>query len=61
LPVQRVAGGTASPRRTSESGPTVAPAPSTAAGIGDFLNSTTGRQIQRELIRGVFGMLKRKR
>ncbi len=38
-----------------------APAPAPAGGIGDFLNSTTGRQIQRELIRGVFGLLKRKR
>jgi hypothetical protein len=37
-----------------------APAPS-EGGLGDFLNSTTGRQIQRELIRGVFGLLKRRR
>jgi uncharacterized protein len=37
-----------------------APAPS-GGGVGDFLNSTTGRQIQRELIRGVFGLLKRRR
>ena len=41
--------------------PRRAPAPAPAGGIGDFLNSTTGRQIQRELIRGVFGLLKRKR
>ena len=40
--------------------PRRAPAPADG-GIGDFLNSTTGRQIQRELIRGVFGLLKRKR
>ena len=41
--------------------PRRAPAPASAGGIGDFLNSTTGRQIQREVIRGVFGLLKRKR
>jgi uncharacterized protein len=42
--------------------PRRAPAPAPAGGgIGDFLNSTTGRQIQREVIRGVFGLLKRKR
>ncbi len=38
-----------------------APAPAQDGGIGDFLNSTTGRQMQRELIRGVFGLLKRRR
>jgi hypothetical protein len=39
-----------------------APAPAPAdGGIGDFLNSTTGRQLQREVIRGVFGLLKRRR
>jgi hypothetical protein len=27
--------------------------------IGDFLKSSTGRQIQREVIRGVFGLLKK--
>ena len=37
-----------------------APAPSDG-GLGDFLNSTTGRQLQREVIRGVFGLLKRRR
>ncbi len=29
-------------------------------GIGDFLNSRQGKQIQREVIRGVFGMLKKR-
>ena len=28
--------------------------------VGDFLKSTTGRQVQREVIRGVFGLLKRR-
>ena len=28
--------------------------------LGDFLNSRTGRQIQREVIRGVFGMLRKR-
>jgi hypothetical protein len=38
------------------------PAPAPAGdGLGDFLTSTTGRQLQRELIRGVFGLLKRRR
>jgi hypothetical protein len=37
-----------------------APAPS-GGGLGDFLTSTTGRQLQREVIRGVFGLLKRRR
>jgi hypothetical protein len=27
--------------------------------LGDFLKSSTGKQIQREVIRGVFGMLKK--
>jgi uncharacterized protein len=37
------------------------PAPAPAGdGLGDFLTSTTGRQLQRELIRGVFGLLKRR-
>ena len=33
-----------------------APAPETG-GIGDFLNSRQGKAVQREVIRGVFGML----
>jgi DNA helicase HerA-like ATPase len=31
-----------------------------ADAIGDFLNSSTGRQIQREVVRGVFGLLKKR-
>jgi DNA double-strand break repair helicase HerA and related ATPase len=30
-----------------------------AGAIGDFLDSTTGRQLQREVVRGVFGLLKK--
>ena len=28
--------------------------------LGDFLKSSTGKQVQREVIRGVFGLLKRR-
>ena len=35
------------------------PAPS-GGGIGDFLSSRQGKQIQREVIRGVFGMLRKR-
>jgi hypothetical protein len=31
-----------------------------ADAIGDFLNSSTGKQIQREVVRGVFGLLKKR-
>lgn len=31
-----------------------------AGGIGDFLGSRQGKQLQREIVRGVFGMLKKK-
>ena len=37
--------------------PRRAPAPE-PGGIGDFLNSRQGKAIQREVIRGVFGMLR---
>src|SRR3954447_10121579 len=36
-----------------------APAPS-GGGIGDFLSSRQGKQVQREVIRGVFGMLRKR-
>ena len=39
--------------------PRRAPAPE-PGGIGDFLNSRQGKQIQREVMRGVFGMLKKR-
>jgi DNA double-strand break repair helicase HerA and related ATPase len=35
-------------------------APAGPGGIGDFLNSRQGKQIQREVMRGVFGMLKKR-
>ena len=35
-------------------------APAEPGGIGDFLNSRQGKQIQREVIRGVFGMLRKR-
>jgi uncharacterized protein len=47
-------------RRRRAPAPAPVPAPD-GGGIGDFLNSTAGRQLQRELIRGVFGLLKRRR
>jgi len=28
--------------------------------LGDFLNSSSGRTIQRELVRGLFGLLRRR-
>jgi hypothetical protein len=35
-------------------------APTGPGGIGDFLSSRQGKQIQREVIRGVFGMLRKR-
>jgi hypothetical protein len=29
------------------------------AAVGAFLNSSAGKQLQREVVRGVFGMLKK--
>ena len=37
-----------------------APAKSTPESIGDFLNSRQGKRLQREVVRGVFGMLRRR-
>ncbi len=37
-----------------------APANNSPGGVGDFLNSREGKQIQKELVRGVFGLLKKK-
>jgi hypothetical protein len=39
--------------------PRRAPAPD-AGGIGDFLNSRQGKALQREVMRGVFGMLRKR-
>jgi hypothetical protein len=38
-----------------------APVDSTPDAIGDFLNSRSGRALQKEIVRGVFGLLKRRR
>jgi hypothetical protein len=35
-------------------------APAPEGGIGDFLNSRQGKAIEREVIRGVFGMLRKR-
>ena len=35
------------------------PADMSAGGVGDFLNSREGKAIQKEVVRGVFGMLKK--
>jgi DNA double-strand break repair helicase HerA and related ATPase len=37
-----------------------APTASTSDAIGDFLNSRSGRALQKEIVRGVFGMLKKR-
>jgi len=45
-------------RRTRRRAP--APAGSTPDAIGDFLTSRQGRALQREIVRGVFGLLRRR-
>jgi hypothetical protein len=37
-----------------------APAPAGPPDIGDFLRSREGRQLQRKVMRGVFGMLRKR-
>jgi hypothetical protein len=37
-----------------------APAESTAEKVGDFLNSRQGKAIQRQVVRGIFGMLRKR-
>jgi uncharacterized protein len=46
-------------RRTRRRAP--APAGSTPDAIGDFLTSRSGRALQREIVRGMFGLLRRRR
>jgi DNA helicase HerA-like ATPase len=46
-------------RRTRRRAP--APADSTPDAIGDFLTSRSGRALQREIVRGVFGLLRKRR
>ncbi len=40
--------------------PAPKPPASTAGGVGDFLSSRQGKQLQKEVLRGVFGLLKKK-
>ena len=37
-----------------------APQDMSPGGIGDFLGSRQGKQLQKEIVRGVFGMLKKR-
>jgi hypothetical protein len=37
-----------------------APAPSGPADVGDFLRSREGQRLQRKVLRGVFGMLRKR-
>jgi hypothetical protein len=37
-----------------------APADSTPDAIGDYLNSRSGQALQREVVRGIFGMLRKR-
>jgi DNA double-strand break repair helicase HerA and related ATPase len=48
------------PRRRRSRRRAPAPADSTPDAIGDFLNSRSGRALQREVVRGVFGMLRKR-
>jgi uncharacterized protein len=49
------------PRRRRSRRRAPAPAGSTPDAIGDFLTSRSGRALQREIVRGVFGLLRRRR
>ena len=40
--------------------PRHAPAPAGSGGIGDFLASRQGRALQRQVLRGMFGMLRKR-
>jgi DNA helicase HerA-like ATPase len=51
---------TREPRRRRSRRRSPAPADSTPDAIGDFLNSRSGRALQREVVRGVFGMLRKR-
>ena len=48
------------PRRRRSRRRAPAPADSTPDAIGDFLNSRSGRALQREVVRGVFGLLRKR-
>ena len=47
-------------RSEAEAAPPRAPQDMSPGGIGDFLGSRQGKQLQKEIVRGVFGMLKKK-
>jgi uncharacterized protein len=49
------------PRRRRSRRRAPAPAGSTPDAIGDFLTSRSGRALQREIVRGVFGLLRKRR
>ena len=48
------------PKRARSRRRAPAPAKSTPEAIGDFLGSRQGQRLQREVVRGVFGMLRRR-
>jgi hypothetical protein len=48
------------PRRRRSQRRAPAPAESTPDAIGDFLTSRSGRALQREIVRGVFGLLRKR-
>jgi uncharacterized protein len=48
------------PQRSTPRRRAPAPADSTPDAIGDFLNSRSGRALQKEIVRGVFGLLKKR-
>jgi uncharacterized protein len=48
------------PRRRRPRRRAPAPADSTSDAIGDFLNSRSGQTLQREIVRGVFGLLRKR-
>ena len=63
----RMSAAAAPPAEAAKPAPTPKPAPAkqpdqggVADTIGDVLNSPQGKQVQREVIRGIFGMLKKK-
>jgi hypothetical protein len=55
-PVERVPAPRRAPRRRAP-----APARSTPEAIGDFLGSRDGKRLQRQVVRGIFGMLRGRR
>jgi uncharacterized protein len=54
---QQPAAGTPAPAPTEVHKQAAQAAGGGAGAIGDFLTSTTGRQLEREVVRGLFGLL----